>query len=199
MIRNVIFDFGNVIGRYDADELISRFCAEERDHMALRQAIFHDWALLDAGRISYEDYTARALELLPARLHPAARSFFRDWYRHMPYVDGMPELIADLKGKGIPLYLLSNASVYFSQHLDFYDAVRGFAGIVISGELQMAKPEPGIYTCLLKKYALIPEECLFIDDLEENIRAAQRCGMEGYVFNGDTARLRTFLFSRLAE
>lgn len=71
--------------------------------------------------------------------------------------------------------------LFFAQHLDFYDAVQGFDGIVISGEVQMAKPEPGIYTYLLTKYALRPEECFFIDDLEENIRAARQCGMEGYV------------------
>lgn len=52
--------------------------------------------------------------------------------------------------------------LFFAQHLDFYDAVQGFDGIVISGEVQMAKPEPGIYTYLLTKYALRPEECFLL-------------------------------------
>lgn len=193
MIRNIIFDFGNVIGRYDADELIGCFCTEAPDRPLLRQAVFHDWASLDAGEISYEDYIARALGLLPARLHGQARSFFQNWHRHMPYVEGMPELIAELKGRGIPLYLLSNASVYFAEHLEEYEVLRGFAGIVISGRLKLVKPEPGIYAHLLEQYALRPEECFFIDDLEANIEAARRCGMEGYVFDGDTARLRASL------
>ena len=149
MIRNIVFDFGNVIGRYNSEELIGRFCQAQADRQAFRQAIFYDWASLDAGRISYEVYTAQALERLPSRLHTAARAFFRDWYRYLPYMDGIPELIADLKAQNVPRYLLSNASVFFAQHLDFYDAVQGFDGIVISGEVQMAKPEPGIYTYLL--------------------------------------------------
>lgn len=199
MIRNIVFDFGNVIGRYNSEELIGRFCQAQADRQAFRQAIFYDWASLDAGRISYEVYTAQALERLPSRLHTAARAFFHDWYRYLPYMDGVPELIADLKEQNVPRYLLSNASVFFAQHLDFYDAVQGFDGIVISGEVQMAKPEPGIYTYLLTKYALRPEECFFIDDLEENIRAARQCGMEGYVFDGDTPRLRKAIFSRLGR
>lgn len=197
MIRNIVFDFGNVIGRYDADELIAHFCAEARDRPLLRRAIFQGWEELDAGGIDYEDYTARALGLLPARLHGTARAFFNGWYRYMPYVEGMPELIAALKRRGIPLYLLSNASVYFAEHLGEYEVLQGFAGIVISGKLKLVKPEPGIYAHLLEQYALRPEECFFIDDLEENIEAARRCGMEGYVFDGDTGRLRSALFARL--
>lgn len=197
MIQYVIFDFGNVIGSFDAKSLIRRFCGDEADCALLQKAVFHDWAALDAGKISYADAIARALELLPARLHGTARSFFRDWYRHMPYVAGMPELIAELKGRGIPLYLLSNASVYFAEHLEEYEALQGFAGIVVSGVLQMVKPEPGLYAYLLEKYALLPEECLFIDDLEANIEAARGSGMQGYIFDGDTARLRAYLFPRL--
>ena len=199
MIRNIVFDFGNVIGRYDDEELIGRFCKEETDRKAFHQAIFYDWASLDAGKISYEDYTAQALEQLPGRLHTAARAFFHNWYRYLPYMDGIPELIVDLKERKVHLYLLSNASVIFAQHLDFYGAVQGFDGIVISGEVQMAKPEPEIYAYLLENYALRPEECFFIDDLEEDIRAARQCGMEGYVFDGDTPRLREALFSRLGR
>lgn len=112
MIRNIVFDFGNVIGRYNSEELIGRFCQAQADRQAFRQAIFYDWASLDAGRISYEVYTAQALERLPSRLHTAARAFFRDWYRYLPYMDGIPELIADLKAQNVPRYLLSNASVF---------------------------------------------------------------------------------------
>lgn len=199
MIRNIVFDFGNVIGRYDSEELIGRFCPEGADRKLFRQAVFYDWALLDAGKITYEDYTAQALDRLPGRLHTAAQAFFHNWYRYLPYMDGIPALIEDLKEQKVPLYLLSNASVFFARHLDFYNAVQGFDGIVISGEVQMAKPEPGIYDYLLEHYALRPEECFFIDDLEENIRAARQCGMEGYVFDGDTPRLREVLFSHLGR
>lgn len=190
MIRNVILDFGNVIGSFDAQALMRQFCEDDADRHLLKQAIFHNWTALDAGQMAYADYIAQTLDRLPERLHETAQTYFRDWYRHLTYVDGMPELIADLKEQGVPLYLLSNAPVYFSQHLDFFDVLQGFSGIVVSGDLQMVKPEAGIYTYLLEKYALVPGESLFIDDMEENVEAARKCGLQGYPFDGDTERLR---------
>lgn len=45
------------------------------------------------------------------------------------------------------------------------------------------KPNEEIYKRLFEKFELIPEECYFIDDREENIKASKECGMNGYVFD----------------
>lgn len=197
VIRNIIFDFGNVIGRFDEAELTARFCPEESERTVFQQAVFHDWASLDAGKTDYEAYIARAMEQMPTHLHRQAQALFRDWCSSLPYVEGMPELIAQLKAAQIPLYLLSNAPVCFAEQLELLDVMRGFSGAVVSGPLQMVKPEPGIYEYLLARYHLPASECLFIDDRAENIEAALRCGLEGYLFDGDVARLRAFLIPRL--
>lgn len=199
MIKHVIFDFGNVIGRFDAQALMRRFCADEADRGLLLKAVFHDWEALDAGRSAYADYIGRTLELLPARLHGAARRFFQDWCENLPYVDGMPELLAELKERGVPLYLLSNAPAYFAEHLDSFDVLRGFSGIVISGEIRVMKPAPEIYTYLLQTYGLPAEQCFFVDDLEANAAAARNCGMHAHVFNGEIGQLREALLPALAE
>lgn len=54
-------------------------------------------------------------------------------------------------------------------------------GAVISYEVQIVKPEPGIYQKLLEKYHLKAEECVFLDDKAENIEAAQRLGFHGVI------------------
>ena len=59
-----------------------------------------------------------------------------------------------------------------------------FDGGVISAEAKASKPDPRIYNILLDKYSLIPEECLFIDDLEVNVKAAEETGMKGLVTHG---------------
>ena len=56
--------------------------------------------------------------------------------------------------------------------------------------MKYVKPEPEIYRLLYKKYGLIPEECVFIDDSAANIEGAERTGMPGIVFHGDAAELR---------
>ncbi|MBK7132149.1 MAG: HAD-IA family hydrolase [Bacteroidales bacterium] len=59
-----------------------------------------------------------------------------------------------------------------------------FDGGVISAEAKASKPDLKIYNILLEKYNLVPNECLFIDDLEVNVRAAEAAGMNGLVTFG---------------
>ena len=46
------------------------------------------------------------------------------------------------------------------------------------------KPDPEIYRTLLRRYDLKAEECIFIDDTEENVRSAENLGFKGIVFTG---------------
>ena len=46
----------------------------------------------------------------------------------------------------------------------------------------MLKPDPAIYLCMLEKFGLKAEECLFFDDVEVNVEAAQKLGIHGHVF-----------------
>ncbi len=59
-----------------------------------------------------------------------------------------------------------------------------FDGGIISSEAKFSKPDSRIYEILLEKYSLIPEECLYIDDLEINVKAAEVAGMKGLVTFG---------------
>ena len=193
MIRNVIFDFGNVIGQFDPNFILSRFCDREEDRAVFSSALFHDWKILDTGTLPYEEYIRDTLALLPERLHPAAKRFFRDWYRHLPYVEGIPALIDELTAKKIPLYLLSNAPVYFSQNSGYFRVLEGFSGVLFSGDVQLVKPNREIYEYFLTKFSLNPAECFFFDDLKANIEGAKACGIDGMVFDGDVAAARKAL------
>jgi len=98
----------------------------------------------------------------------------------------MPEtlpLMDELRAQGYPLFCLSNMPVEHYQHLTkIYDFWDKFAGIVISGQAKMVKPEPEIYQYLLNTYQLEPSTCIFIDDSPPNIEAAQSLGINGIVF-----------------
>ena len=83
-----------------------------------------------------------------------------------------------LKEKGYHTYVLSNACNRFYGYFPrFYD-LNTFEGVVVSSDVKMIKPNPAIYEYILKAYNLNPEECLFIDDMEANIEAAERAGMK---------------------
>ncbi|MGC2310209.1 MAG: HAD-IA family hydrolase [Candidatus Babeliaceae bacterium] len=59
----------------------------------------------------------------------------------------------------------------------------------ISGQIGYLAPQPEFYQAFLKKYNLKPEECLVIDDQEENIIAAQKCGMHAHYFKNNNFEL----------
>ena len=90
------------------------------------------------------------------------------------------ELLSTLKEKGYNLYLLSNF------HIEAFDTVTKqndffsyFDGGVVSGHIQMLKPDPSIYKTLMNKYNLKNEECLFIDDCLDNIIEARNQNIQG--------------------
>ena len=60
-----------------------------------------------------------------------------------------------------------------------YFFFRYFDGGLISAEIKSVKPEEAIYRSLMEKYSLVPEECLFIDDSEINVKAAENLKMKG--------------------
>lgn len=184
--RNIVFDFGNVIGKFDGSYILEQFCSSREDMDLLMPVLYRNWLALDAGTIDYEENIETTAALVPARLHDTVRDFFRRWPEYVRPIPQTYELIARLREKGAGLYLLSNASAYFAGIASGWPVLRdNFNGIVFSAPVKMAKPDPAIYRYLFQTYGLNPEECFFIDDLKENIETGKKLGMDGIIFTGD--------------
>jgi len=187
MIRNIVFDMGNVLIQWRPDVMIDRLGVAKKDHPQLIREVFGqvEWVQMDRNVISREDAAAAMCRRLPERLHDAARALVFDWWkRPLILVEGMAELIREIKGLGYGIYLLSNAGV---DQPKFFDRIPGsecFDGRIISADYKLLKPQPELYHILLQKYSLKAEECFFIDDLNINIEAAVLVGMSGTVFRG---------------
>ena len=104
-------------------------------------------------------------------------------------VEGMLELLQALKAKGYRLYLLSNAATRQPIYWARAEASKLMDGALISAEVKLLKPDPQIYRTFLHKFALRPEECVFIDDTPINVEGALYENMAGIVFNMDVAAL----------
>jgi putative hydrolase of the HAD superfamily len=74
----------------------------------------------------------------------------------------------------------------FEEVTSGYYFFKYFDGGVISAHAKSSKPDSRIYKILIEKYSLIPEECLFIDDLEINVKAAENEGMKGITTLGSS-------------
>ena len=98
-------------------------------------------------------------------------------------VEGTASVLRGLKAAGYKIYGLTNWSAEtFPMIRDTYPVFQEFDGIVVSGEEHLLKPYAPIYHCLLERYALQPEESLFIDDNADNVAAAQAVGMHSVRF-----------------
>ena len=139
----------------------------------------------DKWKALAEEYQKETFAQLPARLHETARKCFATWYQHMIPIQPVWDMIHRLKEQQTGLYILSNAPIFFEEHADFFEITRLFDGAVYSGSIKKFKPNPDIYQHLFDTFSLNPSDCFFMDDKPENIKAAQKLGMNGMVFTGE--------------
>jgi len=196
MIKNLIFDMGNVLINYTPLSFIKREGITDPDDTALlMREIFRseEWLLADEGRITAADIDERCCRRLPERLRPVGHKLILSWYEPLEPIPGMAEFIRRQKAAGMKLYVLSNAPDTVGNYFDRIPGSECIDGVVVSAAVRMTKPHAEIYNYLLDKYGLKADECLFIDDLKENADGAEAVGIHGYVFDGDAGRLEYYL------
>lgn len=94
-------------------------------------------------------------------------------------IEGSVEILRSLKERGFRLYGLSNWSQEtFTRTRVRYPFLELFDDILISGEVCMVKPDPGIFELCLNRIGRPARECLFIDDSRVNIATAENLGFE---------------------
>ncbi|MBR6862917.1 MAG: HAD family phosphatase [Acidaminococcaceae bacterium] len=187
MIRNMVFDIGNVLMGFRWKEYMrSLFGENEALIQTINQGIWHNgcWAAMDKGEMDGAATLRSAVAFAPQyekeiklTLDRVALAFHKFGYA-VPWVQ-------ELKGMGLNVYYLSNYSAFsIAANPDVLDFIPCMDGGVFSFEVKAVKPEPEIYRCLCDKYGLNPEECLFTDDVPANVKGAQACGFQGIVFEG---------------
>ena len=198
-LKNYIFDFGNVLVRFDPVLLTEACVPDSQQRDAIWPVVFDRlyWNPLDSGSISDEQIKAACRQRLPESLWAKAEECYDRWIENLIFMPGMVQLVRDIKDRGGKLYLLSNISVGFAEswqsvpHLAEF--LKQFDGLVFSGPLGIVKPSAEIFRYLLDTYGLDPKESIFIDDSEKNTRGAEAVGLQAYCFDGDPDKLRACL------
>jgi 2-haloacid dehalogenase len=181
----VVFDVGGVLIDWNPRHLYRKLFAGDEPAMEhfLANVCTHEWnRCQDAGRSFAEG--ARLLKLEhpdKAELIDAYGARF-DEMMTGPIV-GMVEILAELRARDTPLYLLSNFSAEtFPPAFERFNFLRWFHGMVISGEVGVIKPDPCIYEIMLARFAIDPHRAVYIDDVGPNAEAARPFGIHGIHF-----------------
>lgn len=183
-ITAVVFDLGGVLVQWRAEVILARAFDDPAARAAVRASLFdsQDWVELDRGTLS----EAEALDRTAARTGQPMTALTRLMGIVRESLEALPDtvaLLADLHQRGVPLYCLSNMhhrSIAFLRGR--YPFLAWFRGMVISAEVNMVKPEPGIYRHLLTQYHLEGPRTVFIDDYPANCRGAEAVGLRSLCF-----------------
>lgn len=195
MIKNVIFDMGNVLIAYEPDEPVEVFCKSEEAKAIIKRELFggKEWIERDLGNISVEQLYKGTARRVPEKYHDELKACIDGWTRFMLPYEGGKEFCRKVKSMGYNIYILSNASTDFYDYFPKYYELDMFDGVVVSADIHMIKPDRAIYEYILEKYSLIPEECLFVDDREDNCLGARKAGINALQFSGDYAQIEKLL------
>jgi len=196
MIRQVVFDIGNVLLDYDrvVQGVPVALTETAADAALVRRAVFESpwWAAMDRG--GEVETSRRAMEEeLPQRLRPCLEGLFESWDHWFRPLVGTNALARELHGLGVGLYILSNASKRAYRFLKRIPTLELFRGVVLSCDEGLLKPDLELYRRLFDRYDLKPEECFFLDDSPLNVEAGRALGMEGFCFRREMAPLRAAL------
>jgi len=192
MIKNIVFDMGNVIIRFDPRYFMEREgITDVQDQKLVTNELFLsvEWAQMDTGVLMEETAEPSILARFPDRLKEPVHRLLFDWSDPRELIPGMEDLVRRLKDAGYGIYLLSNASKAQHEYWPKYPVSRLFDGKLISCDIGKVKPMHEIYRTFTGKFSLKPEECIFIDDAPANVAGAVACGWQGIVFHGDADEL----------
>jgi len=183
MIKNVIFDIGNVLVDFRWKEyLIEKgFDADTIKRIVKASVASPYWDEFDRGALTESEAMDLFIGLDPGiekELHEAYDSIVGMLRKRD---DAIPWIKA-LKAAGYGVYYLSNYSrKAYEECSDTIDFMPYMDGGLLSFQELVIKPSPEIYTRLLERYNLVAEECVFIDDTEKNVIAARELGFAGIV------------------
>lgn len=184
MIRNIIFDIGNVLTDFRWNDFLrdKGFDEEMTKRIAKASILTPLWNEVDRGVWSREKLLQEFIRMDPeieAELHKAfdnvtgmvtKREYAIPW-------------LQELKAKGCRVYYLSNFSEKaYEDCMEALDFLPFMDGGILSYRESLIKPDAEIYRLLLSRYSLKPEESVFLDDTLPNVEAARALRLHGICF-----------------
>lgn len=179
MIRNIIFDIGNVLIDFCWKKHMMELGFSDDTIEVLGRNIINNplWNEFDRNTIPANDIREKFI-LENSTYKEEIMRFFDNPEGLISVFPQSKNWLRGLKERGYKIYLLSNyPEKEFNIHINKFDFIKYTDGRVVSYEINEIKPNRGIYDALISKFNLRYEESVFLDDKLENIEAADILGM----------------------
>lgn len=199
MVKNIVFDIGNVLATFKPKDFLMDIFKDAKLADQFFEVFFTKlWHEYDQGLYTKEQMIQKGLQKMPDQKEKI-KNMMDVWTSYVVGIQKNIDLIHIYQKKGYKVYILSNipedSYIYLKEHYNFINQVDGG---IYSYQHKLIKPDVKIFEVLLDQYDLKANECIFIDDKKENIRAAERLGIYT-IWLKDHAKLATLLKENLNE
>lgn len=178
MIKNVVFDLGNVLLKGDPSIVLEKMKLQDEIFKDIKSRFFENWNYLDLGEESLEEHFNNCK--FDFDIDESIREVLLNYFKYRPFNNEMIELMNKLKQNNYKIFILSNnnkEAYNYLKQLPIFECVDGW---IVSCDYNVIKPSKDIYIKLFDTFNINPEECYFIDDNIENIEMGLILGMKGF-------------------
>ena len=202
MIKNILFDFGRTLVEHPEDGAGRRIIEEsgiknEQDIIRVQKIIFNVEKYLnrlDENSLEREESKKLLKFELEERFHQAIPLIADYNINKLPLLKDTLYMLKKLKQDGYRLFITSNLDLLHASQMENHEIAKYFDGMVFSSQIGVRKPFREFFETALEKFGVNAEECIFIDDLKENVDGGERCGIKGFVFNDNAQEAIDFIY-----
>ena len=180
MIKNIVFDLGNVLLEGSSKDVLNNIEINDDEYNELVKFFDYD-ERLDTGELLIEDYYNSVK--IPKHLKEKYRDYLVNYYEYRKINFDLVRLLNELDKNGYRVYVISDnnisASKYYQKNLLF----KNIKGWIFSCDYGSLKKDGKLFNIFLEKYNLFADECYFIDDNKNNIKVADKLGFKTFLYN----------------
>jgi len=187
IIKGIIFDNGGV-RESDTEKVMCRKFAQvlgkSKSYASVKKvftALDHDFQVRKIDNREFCEILAKKLKT-DVPVEKLENVLLDVYVKNSKFFQDVDEIVARLRKAGYKLAILSNIEpnlAEFNKRRKLYD---GFDVVVLSCDVRLRKPDPKIFRLVLKRLSLKAEECFFVDDKIEHVKAAKKLGIHSILF-----------------
>ncbi len=181
MIKNIIFDLGNVILKDSPSVVLENSKILSKNCQIIKSRFFDNWNELDLGNETLKEHLDNCR--FDFYIDESIREILLNYYKYRPFNNEIVELMNNLKSNKYNIFILSNNNKEAYEYLKKNPIFKSVDGWIVSCDYHILKPNKEIYIQLFQTFNISPEECFFIDDKKENVNIAKILGMKGFTLD----------------